>query len=338
MNFNIFFIFATAIGLTLTTEMLPISQPSFAQINKYSLTPIDTQVSKKLIPVNVKNGRLVFSSAEAFRETLDALSKKNEKELTEWESEVGFFSLRKYLDSTNNQEQKEAYGRLPRLFTAILNSHGEYQVNNDILWVNQNDIYLIPNNDEKLLLDLKKSNFKYPNLKKGKIIEKITPIKTQKSKEQFSNKNLTGLSSYQKQYKPREIELKIVFEAANYVVLVPAPNLSYATLEVRIKHEYWKKPRFGRGKWLPAGEQVNKNIKNLSASFCEPVLTQCYSFNSRNYSQHDNKDLIAQIGLSYWIGTSSDVFRVNYITGDFEASVDPFVNSGGYYRVPDARW
>jgi len=334
----------TAIATTMLFALNISSSPATAGLmgNKnlitHSFHPLSASTNQQTPSVQVKNGRLVFSSMEAFKNTLALLQQKNTEELNQWERIMNFSSLRKTLISTSPKENS-FYAKLPATFTTILNSQGEYQVNDQIMWVNQDNHYIVENSDEQLLSQLKNNqDGNYKGILKTKIFYSTIPLQNKKQKTLSFNKDISNIDArYQRQYKPGKTEFKIVFEAYKAYVVYPN-NTVWSVVGVRIKHEYWKKPRIGRGYWKPAGDIVQKNVRNLTASVTQTFDGSTVVVPPQSKSQHDGSNLDYQLVGTWFAAPGTAPLKVNYIRGDFEASVDNYSNLGGYYREPNASW
>jgi hypothetical protein len=333
----------TAIATTMLFALNISSSPATAGLmgNKnlitHSFHSLSASTNQQAPSVQVKNGRLVFSGMEALKNTLALLQQKNTEELNEWETTMKFSSLRKTLSSTSLNENSFS-AKLPATFTTILNSQGEYQVNDKIMWVNEDNHYIVENSDEQLLSELKKNlDGNYKGISKTKILYSTIPLKNKERKLSF-NKDISDIDArYQHQYKRGNTEFKIVFEAYKAYVLYPN-NTVWSMVGVRIKHEYWKKRRIGRGSWNPAGEIVQKNVRNLTASVTQSFDNATVVVPPQSKSQHDGSNLDYQLVGTWLADPITAPLKVNYIRGDFEASVDDYSNSGGYYREPNASW
>lgn len=289
--------------------------------------------------VSVQNGRVSFGSTLELNSTLELLKNKNTEYLNNWENQVGVKSLRR---DTNMSEDLENF-HFPELLSTIINQNGEYMVNDTIIWYNKGFKHYVPNKDENLLAQIKLnpslSKIKFPA---GAILipinnSEMTDVSLGGSKGKTMSVTMQNGATdarYQKEFNNDSGNLrKIIFEIYHYTEQGGIGINSY--LYTRIKQEY------KGSKWRPAGETMEKWIKNLSfrhgyysvfnGAFVENVGNVASIPSSG--SQTDGSD------LTYLISSviSSSNTAVVSVTGNYHARVTAPNNSAGFWDVA-ASW
>jgi hypothetical protein len=299
----------------------------------------NTVITQPKTTVSIQNGRVKFSSTLELNSTLELLKNKSTKYLNNWEDQVGIKSLRR---DTNMSEDLENF-HFPELLLTIINHNGEYMVNDTIIWYNKGYKHYIPNKDENQLSKIKQnpalSKIKFPAgatlIPLNEVVKSNVPLN--ESKVKITSVTMTNGSidaRYQKEFYNDYGNLrKIIFELYHYTEQGPVGYNSY--LYTRIKQEY-------KGKnWAPAGETMEKWIKNLS--FRHGYYSQ---FNGAYIENVGTVSSIPSYGsqtdgsnLSYLISSvpSSSSTSVISVTGNYHARVVDPGNSAGFWDVA-ASW
>ena len=131
------------------------------------------------------NGRLVFESKETLRSAFNEVSKMSEQEIAAWEKGISFKSLKTSQEGIFENLMSQA-------FSPILNSEGEYQVGNDIIWFNGNTEYILTNTSEREFQDLKTKVLSNQNVSEGKNLKIIEITEHRPELNDTQNTNARG--------------------------------------------------------------------------------------------------------------------------------------------------
>jgi hypothetical protein len=232
--------------------------------------------------IRTANGRLVFKDNEAFYKTMEVLDKSNDETRVNFEKKPGFISFR---NAINNVAEDHAYSvaetelmNMPPAIQLMLNSNGEVQVGNDIIWYNNGTKYYVPETDAAQLEKIKQNPDMAAAAKKSSYFLKFSKPKSNTGTSSGGIvPNWVYLSNsadarHQREFwqnSPAAGNRKYVHELGVYTdYYYVAPNTCgqatysyYTGCYLYIKME-WR----GR-RWKPAGEtrEINYNI-NCSGS------------------------------------------------------------------------
>jgi hypothetical protein len=148
----------------------------FSSCKKDSFTQ-DTGTAKVEITLSKANGRLVFPDVPSFYKTLERLDKTTPAELDKFEQQYGFSSFRSSIAKAgvthNYTAAEEDLAMLPPGIQTVLNSTGEVQIGDDLVWYAGGTKYYAEKKDEALMARIKQN----PEIctKKGKYT--VTPVK-----------------------------------------------------------------------------------------------------------------------------------------------------------------
>lgn len=251
------------------------------------IVPIETNSQQNSAPT-VQNGRLVFKNTAEFSSTLNKLiSFKSEDKIAEWESNLQFNSLRRY-NENHPQEKHLSDMDLPVIFSAVLNSDGEYMVNDTIVWFNKGYNYFIPNRDEKLLAEVKLNPTNYKERHKI-VLQPITPnLKKNTDQLSVNYTNLGTNSGPDARYQlPWAVNgqtgwwRKTVFELQGFSFNIGgSPYQYFQGVYLRVKLEWWS-PSNG---WQSGASETQDPVVDVSAN-----LTGFYDYwHGYNYTQTFN--------------------------------------------------
>ncbi|HEY5745620.1 MAG TPA: hypothetical protein VIU12_06070 [Chryseolinea sp.] len=124
---------------------------SFACREKETLTVAGPSESD----FRIVDGRVTFTDPTSAQRYLTSLSSKSDDALGQWEKDHNFVSLRSGIKALEKTDTMLSY--FPRALATVLNENREYRVGNDIFWFHNNSIFTIPEGNEKLLLEVKRS-------------------------------------------------------------------------------------------------------------------------------------------------------------------------------------
>jgi len=201
---------------------------------------LDQTVEKQSFVVN--NGRLKFLGRLEFNCTMIGISHNDPKTIKEL-SDCGIDLLNsKCSDSICFKKQEYIPGSL-RL---VLNPEFEYQIGDTIIWICYDKKYLVYNENEQLLSQIKQNPNQYNDCNNNYCIEKITVTTLESDDRKLKD---WSDAKYQYQFAQGGHWYKYVFELYKY-------DFGYNEHYIipRIKFEY----KNSRGNWVPAGEPVNK--------------------------------------------------------------------------------
>jgi hypothetical protein len=210
----------------------------------------------------VKNGRIVFKDWQGYENTVKILVNQQGAFLDEWEKNLNFTSYRRSGFLESKDEIIPGYG-FPRDLATLINAEGVYQISDSIFFYSNGYQYIIPNQNEELLLKVQRNEA--TDVFKFKLGVKFEEINLNNARVDLPAGQLDA--RYQHQYYPdwpySGGEHGLVCEIAN-VVAGAAINSGYqARIVARIKKMY----KDSRGRWQSGGEITEKRITNLSYSF-----------------------------------------------------------------------
>ena len=222
---------------------------------------------KELPKITVNNGRLVFSSTDAMKETYSLLNTMSKEDVASWSKQYNYSNLQTVIENIKQQNEgildstsKMKYDFIPATMTNLLNDECEMQIGDTIIWVNKNIQYILVRGNEKSLLQLKEivnQGNSTPSIE-GLKIHEIAKIPIPANNKEKSLNGRWGDARYQYQFTTNSHEYKIVhstncFQYSGWVVV-----------EVHINFEYWHDRIWPLADiWEPAGEQVTKHINNV---------------------------------------------------------------------------
>jgi hypothetical protein len=297
-----------------------------------SVNPLDNIV--------VDNDRLVFENPEHFNNCLNTISEMTKEEFDLWETNMGFKSYRTYSNNILNKEWEEfmevseAGGNvdelkttelteMPVILSALTNTKCEYQVGKKIFWLDKEYEYIIDNQNEELLAELKINKSTKSSFEDVSVHEVTkTYAKTNEALKDDNTKSSWHDSRYQYQFVYGNHEYKIVFEccAWNYN--------SWAVWELKNKFEYKK-----GSSWPHAGEPVTRTT-NVAIS-----LRNCgYSACTWNVVLSPNQTITSQSDLVYG-GNGFPYYDEymnprRYIWGiDVQGTMSAYTNNGGKWST-----
>ncbi len=283
---------------------------SISSCKKQIDTPLKENVNNTFSEdLKTAQGRFVFTSAKAFVNTLDLLSKKSVHEARAFILKYNIATL-EALNSRQGNDQSSDFIRnesdfsLPYIYSLLLNESGEVQIGNEVIVYKDGVKYYFPVEEYHAGLSL-------ASAKKKKDIEIKSISKknsTNNSRISFSDNGLDARwqrEFYQQSYQnngTRKFVHEIVSFTDYYDFYDPVTGLSgytfYTQLFLRIKLE-WK----GRRNWNPAGEYRDISYNLTKDIYLRNVVfpyTSQYAFIPFTGNISDfrtqNSDLQVQLG------------------------------------------
>lgn len=274
--------------------------------------------SNPLDLIVLENDRLVFESNEHFNNCLNEIAKMNDEELDLWETSLGFKSYRTYSNNIIKKEWEEFMAvseaggnvdeledteltEMPEILSALANTECEYQVGTKIFWLNKEYEYIIDNQNEELLTEIKKNKSAKSSFD-GVHVHKVTKTyaKTNEALKDDKTKSDWHDSRYQYQFKFENHEYKMVFECCVWDY-----NGRNGYYEVRNKFEYKK-----GSSWKHAGQIVTRKT-NITVSILDSHIVGWES-DYHNRTVTSSSDLIvAGRGVQNSIGYFIDAINVS---------------------------
>lgn len=262
----------------------------------------------------VQNERLVFKDGKQYSKFIE--DKNLLKELAFTLSTNKFAPLREVVSGNENEYAD--------FILDLYNKNREIQIGSELIFIKDWTQYIVKNQNEELFAQVKRGEVteESKELKIYKIERKIIPLK-----QDTTNQQRNWLDArYQKEFTHNGGRMKFVNEAYLNVYYIPIGN-GYVTAAidcgVRAKYEWLH----GRT-WKPAGENVYKEVRNLSIrlknSVGEHVLNRSMVY------QEDNRNLVVNTN------TNSIAGNMNYtleISGDFYSEVRHYQQPNYNYRV-----
>lgn len=240
--------------------------------------------------IRVKNGRLVFKNLDSFSKFYFDFGNLPQEEQQKWAIQKGIKTLEKEInesDSENEYIQKMRDVSLPPALYNILNSFGEFQIGEEIVWTDGMTQHIVKN--ETVLSGLKQN----PSLSKK--FSKITVSNSIEKNIPNAKIILTGSQSSalnQTTYSVSGTQFKNVFEIVRYYVPLVNQNEAF----ILFKFEYFKQNAIGSGgTWKPAGESrklsYNLNVKIDNGNvynYVIPLITTSGQTNLKIYPTNFN--------------------------------------------------
>jgi hypothetical protein len=240
---------------------------------------IEPNVNQVESSIKVENGRLAFSSTKEYLETTQSLFKMDEKSLDEWEKKFNINSLRKLFKakSTDSQvlisDELNSFENASEFMLATLNTNGEIQVGDTIIWYNKGVKHYVPNKNEDLLIRIKK-NPKESTILGEYSIGILGERETNKQARITISANNGSLNAFwQRQFtyyrngSPYGIRKYVheLYVQTQSMRCFPGGCDTQSTIYLRVKLEY----RDSRGNWPAAGEarQVTVNVNSTDAQY-----------------------------------------------------------------------
>ena len=106
--------------------------------------------------IALKNGRLVFRDAKVFYSTIDKLNIAS-TDSDSWMNQSGFESIQESLENTPDAEGSSDLSYLPSSYQMVINSKGEIQIGDTIIWFNNGLKHYVLNEDETRLAEVKRN-------------------------------------------------------------------------------------------------------------------------------------------------------------------------------------
>lgn len=284
---------------------------------KKSSSVISEEIRSQDAPIAVDQGRLVFKNVTTFNEALTALNKTGSLKGIPGK-ETGFLSLNTALEAFYLQEDaqdKQLEALADFNFTpghlSLLNSKGEIQIGNEIIWYQNNMKYYISAEKRSELAYFKANPDKVE--KKLKAGSKVLPVYENGSREIAADYFNMGFNAGDARHQYEFVQQTPIVGNRKYVHEVISFFEGYSDgffyywatyLTLRIKLE-WK----GK-KWRPASELRNistnlagtatVNVPGQGAYFAGPNI----SFNTSVQANSDYVLLLGQFNGSGTLGTA----------------------------------
>ncbi len=276
------------------------------------LLPKETEVKKEtptIITQNsnenitFRNGRLVFKDEATFDKAMKSLFSIQAETFENQFS--GYTSWRKHnillaptegkdinknKEKSNQQYPQVLYydtnqPNLPTFLTTLINNKREYQIGNTIIYLEEGNVHLIPEEkeaslkvegwfDAKLLGEMKKGNLKVVNFNESNGTERSGSWADAK---------------YQYQYNSIGHTFKQVFEVS--AIRNDYGNKQTTIIYVKQKLVYWYKRWWTSGSWEDAGDYRNVGIINLQSYVeypADPLSPTTSSGTSKNINSINN--------------------------------------------------
>lgn len=283
---------------------------------------LSTTKSPQNATLKVENGRLTFLNKEHLQATVKAISNLSDTQLNTWEKSLtGFSSLRSATSGDNDLENSY----LPSILKSIMNRKGQYKVGNDIVYINNEDEYIIKNNNETLLTKvINKDKTIDPKASLGIIYKKIKTQNLLPTNNKITNPGAKGFFQdyifYQFPYKGFQFRFKYLAKAwiDNYFVYV----------QVFSFFEYYQ-----GGIWKHAGQPTTKTLDNLtfSGSYTDFTGSQFFYLTHDPIFRYDNQDInIIQ-------PFATDQLWIT-ISGKFSTTIDFGYPQPTFSYTVDAEW
>jgi hypothetical protein len=255
--------------------------------------------------VKLLNGRLVFSDKEGLAAVVQELKGLSSEELERWEESLGHTSLRRMRASMGEQEKPF----MPTLFAALLNSEGEYQVGSNIVLVRGDEEFIIPNQDEALLSQLKASpdRAQAVGVIQHSIVKTLTPLP--------SGNEVSALainSRYSCEFTPTDHTYRFVASAYNWA------DYYMAYLGIYVEFQYWFS-RWYKKEWRPAGETTRKIFSNVEWKYSPPFSYYWVHEQVSYYETEQSGDL--DVLLAYAPSYGGYTHLVEFIQTNFSGEI-----------------
>lgn len=257
--------------------------------------------------IEVKDGYLTFKNSEAFKNTMDIILKKPERELSQWNQSINFTNS---LRSSYEQDSILASDRLipDPYFASVVNKQGMFAIGDTLHRITENYEYALKNGENTLntLLSIQSSD--EAQSIQGIKIHRVTGIKESKSGNSVS---FTGKQSrYYEQCndgRPNRVELAVM--TRNYLV--------YQFARVEADGEAYRRGGvFGSRNWHPEEMYYTTITGTIDLKLANGLTQNDVPVNVSGYNQQS----VGQT-LDYYVGTPGNLNIHEIVRADLQYGI-----------------